>query len=646
MKKDGTIISRILRGVQSRKKRQIFLGFVSAAAVALAIYQLLQAFVVTQASITFYIIHVMATVLLVCLTSIGALIINPKPSSYHLAFRIFIVILAALSLLYIWTQSARLEVDWPWISNTDVLVGFLMFFVVSAATWLAWGPILSIVGVVGVVYFLVGHHLPGLLGHAGVSLPYGISYLGMSLKTGMFWLIPLSATVIFPLMVFGMVIRATRATEAFTELMKAAGRISKVAPVYTCVIESGLVGMVTGGPSTNVVLTGSTTIPAMKGIGLRPETAGGLEAIASTGSQLVPPIMGLAAFIMAQLIGITYVEVMYAAILPSILYYAALVISSYFVSMNELAGISIQAKQQIEWTKIYRLFPSFAVPLGLVIGLLVIGFSPLYASGCGTISVVVLSQMQGKFRPSLGDIAKGLSEGAILGSQVAVILMSVGFLGQSLMTTGLGVRLNQVFTMAIGESFTLSLVVLMIVALIIGMGAPTVVAYILAAIAVVPAVQDLGVSIIIAHFFAFYFASFSHITPPVAAAVVTATRLSGSKFMVTAWQAVKLSWPLFFVPFVFTFHPEVLDLSKVSFDTGFVILVYFLTVTSGVACVWGGLPKLRMGIITRGALALAAISGIGYVFNEGNGYLLALLVTLLVGWGGALLRRRASRLTS
>lgn len=638
------IISHVLGAVRAKKKSQIFLDSVAAVAIAFAFYHLLQAFVITQSSITLYVIHTSGTILLVCLSSIGRRLRSTKRSYYHLAFPSFIAALAIMSLLYIATQSDRLQVDWPWISNTDVVMSSLLFFAVLVSTWFAFGPILTTVGVVGILYFLFGNHLPGLLGHSGVSVHYAVSYLGTSLKTGMFWLIPLSVTAIFPLMVFGLVIRATRATEAFTELMKAAGRISKVAPVYTCVLESGLVGMVTGAPNTNVVLTGCVTIPAMKGIGLRAETAGGLEALASTGSQLVPPIMGLAAFVMAQLIGVPYIEVMIAAIIPVALYYLALLVSAYFAAVNDLEGKDIRSGvEQIEWNKVYRLLPSFCFPLGLLIFLLLCGFSPLYATCWATIGLLVLSQLQGKFRPTFIDIAKGFRDGAILGSEIAVVLMSVGFLGQALMSTGLAVRLSQVFTMIIGESFALSLVVLMMVSLIIGMGAPTVVAYVVCAIAVVPAVQDLGVSIMVAHFFTFYFASFSHITPPVAAAVVTACQLSGSKFLPTALQSVRLSWPLFLVPFIFTFHPEILEPSKLCIHIGLIILAYFLTLVSGIAVIYSGLPGLRMGITCRGPLVIAVISGIGYVFSDANAWLLTLLGASLVGWGGAFLRNRTSR---
>lgn len=624
-------------------KGRFFIDCVTAGAVALAIYQLLQAFVVTQSSISMNLVHVTATIILVCLSYATDLVKASKTNFRKSIFICVLLFFALVSFSYLWLQSARLEVDWPWISNTDMIAGLCLFFTVAATTWLAWGPVLSMVGVCGILYFIFGNYLPGLLGHPGVSSAYAISYLGMSLKTGMFWLVPLSVNAIFPLMVFGMVIRATRATEAFNELMKAAGKISIVAPVYTCVVESGLVGMVTGGPVTNVVLTGSVTIPAMKSIGLRPETAGGLEAISSTGSQIVPPILGLAAFVMAEMIGVSYITVMKAAILPAVLYYGALVISAYFVSSNELGEYKGKISTKVDWKKCIRLFPTFIIPLGTIIVLLFNGFSPLYVSGWGTLIALALSQTQGKFRPSLRELAGGLKEGAVLGSQVAVILMSVGFLGQSLLTTGLGLRLNRLLTMLTGSSLSLSLVMIMVVALIIGMGAPTIVAYILSAIAVVPAVQDLGVNVLVANFFALYFASFSHMTPPVAASVFAACRLAGSKFLKTAWQAVKLAWPLFLVPFCFTFHPEILGVSPMTRYTGFVVFIYFVSVICGVGAVWKGLPELRMGLMSRGMLAISAISGVGYICNEKAIYLVFLLVSFLFGWGGALFRKMIGR---
>jgi TRAP transporter 4TM/12TM fusion protein len=627
---------------RTEKSSQLFHVLVTFGGVALAIFQLLQAVVVTNSSIDLYVIHVVATLLLILLVSVGKLFIGAKRSPFHLVLRIFSAVLAFVCCLYIWTNSLHLEVNWPFISTTDIIVGFGLFFAVSVATWVSWGSMLTIVGIAGILYFILGNYLPGLLGHSAVSLAYAVSYLGMSIKTGMFWLIPLSITVIFPLMVFGCVIKATGATEVFAEFMKASGRISKIAPVYTCVLQSSIIGMVTGAPNVNVVLVGSITIPAMKKIGIRPERAAGLEALASTGSQLVPPIMGLAAFVMAELIGVPYVVVMIAAILPSVLYYGALMISAYFVSMNDLEGVQYRASDAIEWSKVYRLLPTFVVPLGVIIYLLFVGFSPLYGSFLAIIAALVLSQAQGKFRPSFAEIVKGFCEGSILGSEIAVVLMSVGFMGQALMSTGLALQLSRLFGALIGGSFAVSLIVLMVVSLVIGMGAPTVVAYVLCAIAVVPAVQDLGISLMSAHFFAFYFSTFSHITPPVAGAVFTACQLAKTNYVKTAWEAVKLSWPLFLVPFIFLNHPEFLHPSRMVLGDIIVLFAYFLAVINGVCVVYNGEPRLRIGFICRIVLCLATVSGVLYLLKDASIYFETLLALSLVGWGVPLLRRVAS----
>lgn len=645
MKKNTSIIAQILTAIRASEKSQFLSKLFVSLTVVFAIYQLLQVAIILHSKINMQIFHVLGTIVIVCLASISKTLDAGKRSIRNFISPCFAILLAAGCLLYMWIQSDRLEVAWPWISNTDIVVGFLLFFAVSAATWLAWGPVLSLVGILGILYFLFGQHLPGLLGHEGESLAYIISYLGMSLKSGMFWLMPISISVFFPLMVFGLVIRATGATEAFTELMKGASRVSTTGPVYVCVVESGLVGMVTGASSANVVLTGSATIPAMKGIGLQPRTAASLEAVASTGSQVVPPMMGLAAFVMAQLIGVPYVSVMFAAIIPSVLYYAALVISAYFAVHNELGlrrGVTV-TRERVDWNKCYRLLPTFIIPLGSLIWLLAIGYSPQYAGTIATIAAVILSQFQGKgLRPSFGKIALGISQGAILASQIAVICMSIGFLGQALITTGLGLRLSSIFEVLAGGNFYLSLVVLMGVTIIIGMGAgTTVVAYLLAAVAVVPAVQDLGLDMMVAHFFTFYFACFAHISPPAAPACVTACRVAESEFWPTSWYAMKVAFPLFLVPFIFVFHPELLNLFEMTYDSGLAILAYVLLVLNGIACVWGGLPILRMGVISRGILAVAVVAAARYVFGGGNIYLLVLLVASLIGWIAPILRVRS-----
>jgi TRAP transporter 4TM/12TM fusion protein len=613
---------------------------------SIAIYHLLQAFVLTQSSIILFLVHASAALVLINLRDILRLFGNRRVSSYQLVLRSFIFILGVGGLVYMWSQSSRLEVNWPMISNTDVGVGFLLFFAITATTWFVWGSVLSIVGVVGILYFLFGNHLPGLLGHSGVSVHYAMSYLGLSLQTGMFWLLRLSATVIFPLMVFASLLEATHATDVFAEFMKVARRRSKIAPVYTCVMGSALFGMVTGDPATNVIVTGSSTIPGMKKIGLRPETAGAFEAVSSTGTQIVPPMMGLAAFLMAELIGMPYRDIMLAAVIPALLYYISLLLSGYFLAHNELDTRSVkienQSKEQVEWDKLFRLLPTFVVPLSIVIVLIIIGFSPLYSSGYGVIALLVLSQMQGKLRPSLVDLANGLSEGAIRGSQVAVILMNVGFLGQAIISTGLGGRLGKFLMMLVGESFVMSVLVVMFLAIILGMGAPTIVAYILSGIAVVPPMIDLGADKLVAHFFAFYFALFSHFTPPVAPAVNVASRIAEAKFFPTAWCSIKIALPIFLMPLFIVFHPEIIRF-KISVETIIALSVYLLIIICSIAAAWNGLPELRIGVIGRWFLVAGCIAGIGYIFYEDHYCLIAVLLASFLGWGICLLQKMRQR---
>lgn len=620
-------------------------GTVVLLGVGAALFHLLQALVVMLPAHRMYILHAFIVVALLCSFSAQELLLGrwqEGRSRWRLWGWVLVAVLGLGGLAYVWFQADRLDFTWPFIGWTDIVVGFLLISVVSLATWLVWGPPLALMGVCGVLYFLFGHWLPGLLGHSGFSTGYVVSYLGISLKTGLFWLANLSLATVFPLMIYAQLLHATGSVDGVIELIRACGRVTGVAPVFAAVFGSGVAGAVTDGPATNVILIGNATIPAMKRIGLEGETAASIEAVASTGAQVVPPVMGMAAFVMAELVGVPYSQVMLAAIIPAILYYLALMVSVYMASMNELArkGMAYpRHREEVDWQKIRSLLPTFFLSMGVVIGLLMYGLSPLYSCAVGVVATALLSQLQGPFRPKLAEVILGLRDGAISGAKVAIVLMSVGLMTQPLITTGVGLRLSRLLEGLIGGNLFLGLAVLGFVTFTIGTGAPTVVAYIIAAIAVVPTVRDLGVPLFVAHFFTFYFACFSHVTPPDATAILLAARIANTDFFRTAWRACKIGWPVLLVPFLIVFEPQLLRPAEFSLRGSLLILAFLLTVVNGMGVLWHGLPAARLGVMPSVVLAIGTLVGWIYLYTGSSAYLIGLLVASCAGWGPAVVRR-------
>ncbi|MEO9650548.1 MAG: TRAP transporter fused permease subunit [Roseobacter sp.] len=511
----------------------------------------------------------------------------------------------AASGLYFIDQAKVLEFSQPFISSTDFAFGLLLVFVILSVAWITWGPALAMICIVAAVYFAFGHMLPGDL---ATSRKYDanliVSYLaGMGGPRGVLNYAPLSADVIFLLLVYGGTLHGTRIIDMFGEIGNAIGNLFRGGVAYSATTASLLIGMVTGQSVSNIALSGSMTIPTMTRTGFTRNEAGAIEVLASTGSQLLPPIMGLGAFLMSVILGISYIEVATAAIVPAILYLFAVL--SGIVCLIAASRTIPFNRQAVDWRLIAWIAPSFLISFTVLIVLLLMRFSPPMGGFWGIILAVGLSFLRPKeYRPSWHNLFGGFLEGALAGAKLTVILSAIGIIVQMLVTTGTGLSLGRLMIEASAGNLAIGLILGMLVSLVIGMGLPTPAAYALIAIVVVPSLIDLGIEPLVANFYGFYFAIFSTLSPPVAVGILTAIRISNGTFMGTAWECFKLGGVCFLLPFLFVAFPNILGFPNIDPATIAMIGAYFFATIMLSAATYGAVPGRLLGRLERQIVAV------------------------------------------
>jgi TRAP transporter 4TM/12TM fusion protein len=462
----------------------------------------------------------------------------------------------------------------------DVLVGVLLLALVFEATRLQWGLVLPLLSLATLAYYVFGHLIPASWAAPHTPFSTVISNVSTGLYSGLFGqFMAISANDIFLFMVFGGLLEALDGNRPFNEIGKAIGRILPGGSGLTTVVSSGLMGMVTGAAVSNVAICGVYTIPFMKRDGYSADTAAAIEATASTGGQLVPPVMGSVAFIMAALLAVPYFQIVVTAIIPSVFYYVSVFAAVYFLSRR--LGIRRQTESP-DQVQLWFYLPLFVVPVVVMTILLATLRSVAYAAfysilvlvGVRLLLVFVGAGLPARLRARLyregsptrraecrafaGKLVTGLRNGALAGAGIAVVMGTVGVLSESVTATGAAVPLGWAVEAISGDSLFLALLSTAVMCLILGCGIPTVGAYVLTAAIAAPIAIGNGLDPYTVHFFILYYACLSAITPPVAAAALAASAIAGSRYFRTAWEATLLSVMLYLLPFLFVYEPVLL----------------------------------------------------------------------------------------
>lgn len=416
------------------------------------------------------------------------------------------------------------------------------------------GLALVVISAIFLGYVFVGPYLPGFLGYPGLSLQRFFSQVytdaGILGPTT-----AVSSTYIILFIIFAAFLQASKVGDYFVNFAFAAAGRARGGPAKVSIFASGLMGMINGTSAGNVVSTGSLTIPLMKKVGYPARSAGAIEAAASTGGQIMPPIMGAGAFIMAEVTGIPYTEIAIAAVIPAILYFASI----YFMVDFEAArkGMRGMRKDEIPlFSKLIKQVYLFA-PIIILIVALFMGYSVIRAGTLATASAAVVSWISPN-KMGVTAILKALQLAGTMAIQIIAVCACAGLIVGVISLTGVGARFSSLLLGLAGVSQLLALVFAMLISILLGMGMPTTAAYAVAASVVAPGLINIGIQPLVAHFFVFYFAVVSAITPPVALASYAAAGISGDNPMGTSVASFKIGLAAFIVPFMFFYSPAML----------------------------------------------------------------------------------------
>lgn len=472
---------------------------------------------------------------------------------------ILFTVLAIIPPIYILVNYQQLILRAGTVTPTDAVVGLLgMVMVLEAARRIVGLPIVIVV-LCFLAYGFLGPYMPGPLAHRGLTINQMVGHLFFTTE-GVFG-IPLgvSSTFIFLFILFGAYLEKTGLGKFFIDIANALAGWASGGPAKVAVISSALQGTISGSSVANVVGSGSFTIPMMKKLGYHKNFAGAVEAAASTGGQLMPPIMGAAAFLMAEFVGIPYMEVVKAAVVPAILYFLGVFLGVHFeAKKNHLEGTP---RSQLEpWGRIMKEEGHLAIPLIAIIALLASGYTPMKAALAGIFISIATAMLRASTRMSFYDIVDGLVKGARGALGVIIACASAGMIIGIVTKTGVGLKLASALVTVAAGNFMLLLLCTMLTSLILGMGVPTTANYVITSTIAAPALIQLGVPILAAHMFVFYFGIIADITPPVALAAYAGSAISGGDPLKTGVNASKLGIAAFIIPYVFVLSPQLLGI--------------------------------------------------------------------------------------
>ena len=486
-------------------------------------------------------------------------------ASVHLVLDVVLILAGFWSIWSFHFVQSQMETALYDVTRADAwpaLAGLAVFLELCRRLW-GWG--VFGVGLFGVLYLLYGQDLPGIMAHTGFSLTEVAEALWYNTNKGVFGSITnIVLSTVFIFIVFGVLLEGTGAGDTLLKFAFLATRRTRGGPAHAAILASSMFGTMSGSTVANIVGTGTFTIPMIKKRGFSPTFAAGIEATASSGGQIMPPIMGAAALVMADLTGVGYLNIIVAALFPALFYYFSLFAAVTVEARRQ--GIEVQPLSVDDKITRLDLINSilFIGPIATIIGCLLAGFSTSAAGFYAVVVLLLLSVINPDVRADPMRIWHSFLKGAQSGATLLIAIAAIGILVGSLDSTGLGLKLANVIAEIRGDSLFSALLVAMAGALILGMGMPTLPAYLIIILVMGPAIQALGVSMLTAHMFVFYYGVASSLTPPVAIAAYAAAPIAGANPLMTAFMSFRLGMAKFIIPFVFAFYPTVLIIEEFS----------------------------------------------------------------------------------
>jgi TRAP transporter 4TM/12TM fusion protein len=621
-----------------------------------------------------------------CLVAGGLLAVHRAQTPLGRAFAWTLGIGGFLVGLYHWFFYYDLVTRAGELIPSDFVVGIAAIAILFILVWRVMGPALPIVSGLFLAYCLVGNYLPAPLDHRGYTLEQVIEH--MSFGTEGLYAVPtsVSATYIFLFILFGSFLERAGMIQLFTDIAMGVFGGARGGPAKVAVFSSALMGTISGSGVANVVSTGQFTIPLMKRFGYRAAFAGGVEATASMGGQIMPPVMGAVAFIMAETIGVPYAEVVQAAIVPAVLYFA----SAFWAVHLEAGRCGLTGMPRSELPSALKAFTSkwhLILPLAVLVYLLFSGYTPLFSGSVGLALTVVLilgaavaaglthEALRVVFWVGLGLLAASfllwgvlvilglvaalvvaslfvrggvetleacrdaLAEGSRQALPVGLACAVVGIVIGTMTLTGVGTIFGN-WVVSIGKgSLILSLVLTMVVSLLLGMGIPTIPNYIITSSLAAPALLDLGVPLIVSHMFVFYFGIMADLTPPVALAAFAAAPIAKENGFRIGFQAIRIALPGFVIPYMAVYDPALMlqPVEGLSGEAYWLNVAYMVFKTSLAIGLWGiasiGYLWAPLKVWERVAATIAAmLLFAAAAMTDEIGFVLAVLVLGLHWW--------------
>lgn len=549
----------------------------------------------------------------------------------HHAIHVGLILLLGFALYPAFKKSSRKKISWyDWIlialstvmpvyvflryptfistgfqgETIDIIMGTILILLVLECARRLSGPALPILSIIFLVYCVFGRHFPGVFMHRGYTWHRIVTYLTTDIYGIYGTSIKVAATYIVLFIIFGEVMNKCGMGQFFNDIANALAGHTKGGPAKVAVLASGFLGSINGSAVANVVTTGTFTIPLMKKTGYSKEFAGAVEATASVGGQLLPPIMGAAAFVMAETLGVQYGVIIKAAVVPALIYYLGIIIQVQMrATKDNLNGIPKDQLPRVG--QVMKERGHLLIPIAFLLYMLIWSGKTVIFSAFWTIVVtVVVAELRPISRMSLKDICDALVAGAKSTVSVAVACACVGIIVGVCGLTGFALNVAHTIISIGQQSLFLTLLFTMVTCMILGMGLPSIPSYLITATIAAPALVELGQPEIAAHMFCFYFAMFANLTPPVALASFAAAGLSGGSPMKTGWQSVRLALAGFIVPFMFVYSPQLL-LENVTLLSGTRVVV---TACIGVLLIAAAVEGYLMG---RMNVVMRLIAGVG-----------------------------------
>ena len=476
-----------------------------------------------------------------------------KPSPIDLG----LILLTIVTFGYLIANYTRIVRGGGFLTSTELIVAAVGLLLVLEAARRAGGT-LAVLGVIFFAYNFFGEWIPGQLGHNGFTLRRVLGHMFWG-SQGIFGVgIGISATYIFIFVLFGAFLKYSGFSKFINDFSLTLVGQSPGGPAKVAVIASALMGMINGSAVANVATTGTITIPLMKRTGYKKEFAGAVEAVASTGGQFTPPIMGAVGFVMAEFLGISYTKVMIAAIVPAFLYYLGLLFAVHFEAKR--LGLSGLSKENIpDAMQVVKEQGHLVLPLVVLIAMMFMGYTPLFAAVVSIFVTIAASWLRKETRMDLKTIIQATAEGASGAVSVGVCCVMIGVIIGTVSLTGLGLSMGYLILQVVGDGqIYLAGFLVMIMSIILGMGVPGVAAYVIVAAVAIPVLVEVGVNEMAAHMFCLIYACLSNITPPVAMSSYVAAGIADSNQTKTSLIAVKLGLVGFILPFFFLDNPVLL----------------------------------------------------------------------------------------